>query len=128
MFIEGLLKMYVEDPALFWDFIRIIAPIFIGGLVFGAYVQVREFRMGTTTNGLMWRALLGGIVLSVFWANLYWHVFDVPNFGALLITLTIIALVLSFPLIGGVMTGRWLVNAYRWARRAWQWLRTVRIE
>src|SRR4029077_7980068 len=39
MFVEGLLNLYIHDPALFWKFIWCIAPGFLVAVLYGLLLE-----------------------------------------------------------------------------------------
>jgi hypothetical protein len=115
---EGLLKMYVEDPDLFWQFIYGIAPGFIACLLYGLLLQSRDLNGRTTSGWKMFRFVALVNVASLSWIGYLtnWSFANMTNEEAVF-SVGLYALVLMFPLCYGAMTGMWLLRVYWFVKR-----------
>ncbi len=124
MFVEGLLAMYVDNPALFWQFIICIAPGFVFGVMYGLLVQSRELNGKKAPPWQMFKVFSLTNIASILWTG---YIFDWPfadmTAGIIALSVGLYALVLSFPILGGMMAGLWLMNAYWFLQRTAHQLR-----
>ena len=118
MFHEGLLKMYIEDEALFWQFILGIAPCFIIGVLYGLLVQSRELCQKKTKGKEMFIVVSCTIIASLLWfVYIFGWPFNEATVHAILLAFGLNAFMLVFPFLGGMMTGLFLMKVYWFVQR-----------
>lgn len=121
MFVEGLFNMYVHDPALFWRFMLGITPGFVIAVPYGLLEQSRELNNRKSPRWGTLKFILVTDLLSQLWIA---YVFDWP-YSDMTVTLSLVVLVLygfvlMFPILGGIITGLWLMKMY------WFTVQTIR--
>ncbi len=117
MFVEGLTRMYVEQPDMFWMTIWGITPTFTLGFFWGVWLQSKE-PYGRTIS--MWKGVAIITTIGVVWVYFYtnWLAFD--DIPMMFLELLLTTFLLMFPLLGGAMTGMWILKAYCFVVYYWQ--------
>ena len=111
--LEGLMQMYVQDSALFWQVIKAIAPGFVVGVLYGLLVHSRQLNGGSTSGWHMLRFCLTTNIVSLLWVGhlTHWPILDTTATDSSIVV-GLCALLLMLPITGGVLTGMRLMQGY----------------
>lgn len=115
---EGLIRMYIENPVLFWQFITCSAPGFVAGLLYGLLVQSRELNGKKSPPWEMAKFFLLTNIASIVWTGYIfsWPLADLTA-GIIVFIVCGYAVVLMTPILAGMIAGLWLMKAYWFLQR-----------
>lgn len=116
MYLEGMLRLYIEKPDEFWKFIYVIFPIFIYGVLWGILEYSRELNNRARSSFL--KPILIASLVGTICACVVYEWFPGFNLESLLV-FALWFILITMPLCGGVMTGMRLLQFYRFVLRTY---------
>lgn len=125
MFTEGLVRLYLESPDEFWRFFFGFAPGFVICVLYGLLLQSREFHGKRNSGWKMFRFILIVNGVSLLWTYIIssWSISSM-TVGEATLVFILYGFLYMFPILGGTMTGMYLMKSYWFVKRTIVGLRT----
>jgi hypothetical protein len=117
MFLDGMMRMYLENPATFWQFLLAITPALVMGFVYGLLEQSRQLCKKPPIPGRNLRFILRAEAVNILWASTVYQ--WLPSNGQQLLGASFMYFIMLFPLIGAAIAGIHALNVYWFIRKHW---------